>query len=460
MHTQMKVGVIKSCSMARQLLLDSDHVGAAAVLSPFWNGIYSAPVMNGLAINEQVELLTVCGRVLTAKARAEQIAGLYDEAEAILKRAIRIAESADLPLWDAQDALANCYRRRGDYQKARAVLRVARALIGTDQTNEYVFLTTALCSVEYLDGKPKVACAIADEVAPLVECLDSALIRARFYDIYASALDALGRHDDALIKYSGAGAFFELAGNRRHAIGIENNIAIILIKVGRAGEAHEHINRALNFYHSVADRSALGQTLETRARAYIADNRFDEALAAINESIYYLESGDEKGVLAESYRTKGDILARLDRTADATESYLKASVLAKRARVASSGLVLVEPSTDKDIDGCGDLEDAEDVLRIAMSDDSLSGLGIRAQDQIVVVAGCAIKDGDAVAASYDGDIYTGIYFEKYGKIVLEADDDRYEDLEFDKKECEVQGKIVGYIKAEHIASEEMNIQLL
>ena len=439
MLTPTQISAAEACSATRRLLFEGDHAGAVATLAPYWDGLYSHPKIKGLPPAEQVEVLILCGRVTAAKARAQQIAGLFDEAETLLKNAVRRAESADLPLWEAQSELAHCYWRRGKFEEARKVLRVARAITGTDSTDEYVLLTTVLCIVEYSDGNPQSACEIAEDIADLVEGVADPLIRARYYDAHANALNLLGKFDEALIKYAGAGAYFERAGHRRHAIAVENNIANVLIKAGRPQDAHEHLNRVFNFYRSISDRSALGQTLETIAQAYIAENDLEAAHKAINKSISYLE-GDETGILEESRRTKEYILLMLEERAKINSEIIEQDYDNVR-------FISCKQQRSKEAPQPSEMREAlQEGNLLRVSPNFFSCRGLKAGDVLVFKRLLTPREGEVVVASCKEKYYIGTFALAGKGFNLLPCCSEYEGWDFSDGSAQVKGVVIGFIK--------------
>jgi tetratricopeptide (TPR) repeat protein len=451
--------VADACKAARRLLIDGDHVGAADALSRFWDGIYSRPNLIRVAKRDQAALLIACGKVTTAKARALQVEGLYAEAIKLIGNAIHILEDIDESLADAQDALANCYLRKGENAKARTVLLVARSESGSLDFNEWATLTVSLARVYVQDESPEGACELLGELAPAVDLITDPLTRANYHQIYANVLHQLGRFDDALIQYAGAHHYFDAAEYERLAAAVKNNIADLKIRVGRLEEAHEDIEDALTFYSSISDRSALGQTLETLAGCHLAENDLDAALKAIDSSLHYLNGGDEKVFLAASWKMRGDILQRMRRLEEAEESYEKASMLLKKASIKISRLRLVTTISSEGADR--DKRDSESevgVLRVAMPDESLSGLNIHAGDQVIVSVGTPYDECSPIVLEFRGRFYVGIYFERNGSVILEADNDEYEDLEFKKGEVTIKGVVIGYIRAADAEADDLRVR--
>lgn len=451
--------VSDACKAARRLLIDGDHVGAAEALSRFWDGVYSRPHLARLSKRNQAALLIACGKVVTAKARASQVEGLYAEAINLIGDAIHILEDLNQSLADAQDALANCYLRKGENAKARTILLIARSETDSIDFNEWTTLTVSLARVHVQDAEPEEACKLLSEVAPAVDLITDPLTRANYHHTYANVLHQLEKFPAASIEYAGASYYFEAAGFARLAAAVENNLADLKIRMGQPKDAHPHLDSAERFYRGISDRAALGQTLETRAACYLAENNLPAALDAIDMSLDYLMGGEEKVFLATSWFTRGDILKRMGRPREAEESYGKAALFTRLAAAKTSPLRLVE-SLPTGADDGNTSDSLEGVLRVTMPDSSLIGLNIREGDQVVVALNSTCKHCDLVVLEFKGQLFAGVYVKSGDLVILEADNQEYEDLEFKKGEVKIKGKVVGYIKAEDIEADDLRVRRL
>ena len=197
------------------------------------------------------------------------------------------------------------------------------ALAEVESVRDKLVLSNTLAMVLTFAGRALESYALCLEIHPFIEAHKDDYLRGQFYSAYAHTLAELRQLDDAAIAYAGASHYFELIGHERHIAATQNNWADLLVRMNKPAEAHEHLDSAFRFYQSIQDYSALGQVSETRARAFLAQGNTISALHSINQSIDFL-SGDEKGLQAESYRTKGRILARLRQLKESAHAYNRA----------------------------------------------------------------------------------------------------------------------------------------
>ncbi|HEY0173451.1 MAG TPA: helix-turn-helix domain-containing protein [Pyrinomonadaceae bacterium] len=117
--------------------------------------------------------------------------------------------------------------------------------------------------------------------------------------------------DHAIIEYTEAIYHYEQARHERYVGRIENNLAFLLYKLGRYGDAHEHLDRAQTIFTRLRDAGSLAQVDETRARVLVAEQRYRDAERVLAGAVRTLEQGDEAALLAEALTVQGVVWARL-----------------------------------------------------------------------------------------------------------------------------------------------------
>lgn len=117
--------------------------------------------------------------------------------------------------------------------------------------------------------------------------------------------------DRAIIEFTAAIYHYEQAGHIRHCGSNLNNLAPILYKLGRYGEAHEHLDRAHLIFSRLRDKETVAQVEETRARAFIAEGKYRDAWRVIIGVVEVLERGGESALLVDALTNKAIVQARL-----------------------------------------------------------------------------------------------------------------------------------------------------
>lgn len=87
--------------------------------------------------------------------------------------------------------------------------------------------------------------------------------------------------DRAFLEYAAASHHLEQAEHRRYLAHVENNLGFLYLKIIYFKEAHEHLNRSRRIFAKLNDKITLAQVDETRARAFLKENRFVEAEKAL-----------------------------------------------------------------------------------------------------------------------------------------------------------------------------------
>lgn len=113
---------------------------------------------------------------------------------------------------------------------------------------------------------------------------------------------AEGAYLDALYEYEGAGM-------NRFRGGVWNNLAFLMIFAGRAREAHPYLDHARAVFEQEGEPARCAEVDDTRARAFMQEGRWLEALAAAARALATLEPMKENGE-REAYDTAAETHAR------------------------------------------------------------------------------------------------------------------------------------------------------
>ena len=266
---------------------------------------------------------------------------LCGEAPEVLAAIIHSAETANdwTRLAEAWDALAHYHWRRGEYKTARTVLNGGLKMLrrfAAEYRRERVMLTNTLLMVELFAKNYDLV--IDQSPAAIADCeqlQDGDYFRAQAHRNYADALKhtsdvSRDRVDRAIEQFTAASYYFQQAGHLRHFAANDNNLAELYTMIGEFALAHQFLDRAEKTLKDLGDNSAIGQTCETRARLLLANNELDGALDVILLSVELIPPTERK-VLAESYKTKGDIHARRGEHSHARAAYLEAHRLLMEA---------------------------------------------------------------------------------------------------------------------------------
>jgi tetratricopeptide (TPR) repeat protein len=115
-----------------------------------------------------------------------------------------------------------------------------------------------------------------------------------------------------------------------------------LHRLGRYGDAHEHLDRAQAIYTRLKDPGNLAQVDETRARVLIGEGKYRDADRIIGGVIKTFEQGGVSGYLADALTIQGVVWARRGIFDDSLKIIGRAvSVAEQSGALASAGLAAI-----------------------------------------------------------------------------------------------------------------------
>jgi tetratricopeptide (TPR) repeat protein len=313
------------CQLARQLERAGEYETACETLSEFWPNRSGPVVLDDLDPETSAELLLRAGMLTGWAGSASQAGGAQETAKNLISRSIEIFEQLGETsrVASARSDLALCYWREGAFDEARLMLRDAMDRMGDDDREAMAVARIRWGMLEKAAGRYSDSLRIHNETAPSIESIASHAIKGTFHNEFAGLLTRLGiaegcevKIDQALVQYAAASFHFEQAGHLRFRACVENNLAYLLIRIGRLGEAHAHLDAARSLCLERGDVRLVAQIDDTRARALLEEGRLTEAEAFAQQAVATLEKGGEQSLLAEALTTLGVVLARRGKHAD------------------------------------------------------------------------------------------------------------------------------------------------
>ncbi len=328
------------CALAKGREEAGDLEAASAALSELWERVGDRPKLEGLDDRARAEVLLRTGTLSGWIGSARQIAGAQEIAKDLISESAAIFEELGLieQVVEARVDLAICYWREGALDEARVTLDDALTRLGNLVSEQRLRAILNKAIIEQVSTRSKEALRLLRESAPLFEASSNHALTGKFHNEYGTVLKNLGLAenredyiDQALIEYTAASFHGEQAGNNRFLALVENNVGFLFVRLGRFGEAHEHLDRARTLFVALSDNGMIAQVDDTRARAFLEQGRYAEAETVARGSIRVLEEGDEQSLLAEALTTHGTALARLRRNDEAL------GILERAMRVAEQG---------------------------------------------------------------------------------------------------------------------------
>ena len=196
----------------------------------------------------------------------------------------------------------------GRFDDARACVRAALAALPPEDVDERLACLIVLCVVERGAKRYREALRLHLESYPLAQLTRRHVLKAKFHNGLGATYEGLAARenraeliDRALIEYEECRFHLEEAGDTEQAGKVENNIAVLLVALGRPAEAREHLARARRFYEGDAVR--LAEIADTEALACMAEGDLGGALACALDACRTFLARGEKRLLDDSLRT-------------------------------------------------------------------------------------------------------------------------------------------------------------
>ncbi len=307
------------CRVAANLTDTGQYEQARDTLGNYWQGVGVRPNVQGLSTLTTAELLLQCGVISGWLGSVRQIAGAQEMAKDLLSESFRIfeAQGQQAKAAEAQYELGRCYFRRGAYDEARMILLEAYQLIGGEDSELKARILIRRALVENWTGRHNDALRILEEARPFFD-QSSDDIKSRWHGQMGLILQRLATAemrvdyaDRAIMEFTASIHYDELLGHERYCAVNLNNLAMLLFRLVRHEQAHEHLDRATKLLSRLRDDGMLAQVNETRARVLLAEHRYEEVSCVIATVVETFERGGEYALLADALIIQGVALARL-----------------------------------------------------------------------------------------------------------------------------------------------------
>lgn len=340
------------CQLAKHLEEIGNYEAGCEALEEFWSGIGERPNVEKLEDEKvKAEVVMRAGSLTGWLGSIRQIEGSQEAAKNLITESIGIFESLNdvKKVAEAQTEIAVCYRRENMLDNARVVLSQALSRLDDEDGDLKRLALLRSAVIEKLAKQFEDALNIFMSAAPLFETTVNHTLKGRFHNEFAIVLENLGAIqnsveylDRALIEYTASSFHFDQAGHSRYQACVENNLAMLYLKVNRVADAHEHLDRAQALFTRLNDNIHLGQVEETRARAWLVEGAFAKAEKSARAAVTLLTSGDEPSLLTDALITHGVTLSRLYENDEAKTAFQRAIQISEQAGdLESAGLATI-----------------------------------------------------------------------------------------------------------------------
>ncbi len=127
----------------------------------------------------------------------------------------------------------------------------------------------------------------------------------------------------AMTRFESAKQFYKNAKHYLHRALLEDNLAVFFQKKSYFIEAHKHAKALRENFKKQGDKTREGYSLDTCAKIYLAEGKYEEALKCINEAIMMLPEDDNYYRIAITYQTKSKIELCLNKFSESFETIIK-----------------------------------------------------------------------------------------------------------------------------------------
>ena len=311
--------VLLRCRLASEFIHIGQYEIACEALGELWRGIGHRPEVNKLKPLTAAEVLLQCGALSGWLGGAQPTSGAQEKAKDLIFESLRMFKSQEqaAKVSEAKYELSKCYFRLGAYDDARVILEQAiKGLRDTDaDLKAKIYIRHAV--FEIWTGRYRDAFEVLEKAREFFEACGDAL-KGRWHGQRGLVLVRLATveqrtdyFDRAIIEFTAAIFHYEQAGHERYCANNLNNLAMLLCQLGRYSEAHERLDRAEAIFKRHRDTGNLAQVQETRARVYVAEQKYREANGVIAGVIQTFERGSEYGRLTDALTVQGVVWARV-----------------------------------------------------------------------------------------------------------------------------------------------------
>lgn len=328
------------CRAAEDLEHRGQYEDAINALAELWQGIGEHPALEGLTECTAAEIVLRVGTLSGWLASAAQDKEKQEAAKDLISNSMTRFEALGEPARAAaaQSDLAFCYWREGAFDEARDIYDEALKRLAEQDPELKAKISIRRTMVEFSTGRLNDALRILSDLAPTLEESTNYALKGKFHNQLGCVLMFLGKterrpdyKDRAIIEYTAASHYFELAGHTSYRASAESNLGYLLYLVGRYQEAHEHLNSARVLFLAVRDKGRVAQVDDARALVLLAEGRTRKAERAISDAVRVLSRGGEQGLYAEALTTQGRVLAKLGNFPESRNTLRKAAKVAEAA---------------------------------------------------------------------------------------------------------------------------------
>lgn len=459
-----------------------EYEKALAKLTDIWHDTSLLPDTKGLEPKTAAELLLRCGSLIGFDGHLKQVSGSQENSRNLLTRArdIFLDEGDEEKIAECENHLALAYWRTGELIEGETWIEqsLSRDLnpINATRIHSHIVLSMLLLR----RGEFSEVISYLGNVKSSVTQCNSPFLIGMFWNNRGIAFRNKDKISTAIECFELSAKHHRLAKHKLYLATVENNLALCFKGNVQFAEAHAAVDRAINIYVKLGDKTRRGSSLDTKAQIFFDEGNYSESIRTANQAIALLRSGENSAYHSEAHFTKSKALLFLDAIADSALALFEAMEIARvnQGEKAEKQLALDFEAAIRNRDirvkqnrrprrKLRDFESElviptslsvnEDYQVIRIRNSHLEKIGIRFGD-LALVVNVAVQRGDLIAVkeNFDESIICGFYDYFAGIISVSGFDS--ETLLLKKEDVEIIGKVVGTGSKEHSRDGKIRIK--
>ena len=319
-HLSRDEEAFSRCKIALEQRDNGDAKSALESMRPWWRGVGTRPVTQGLQPETAADVL-FCSGVLTGWiGNSNQIKEAQEIARDLISESITYYQSngPQSKAAEARSELAYCYWREGQVNEARIMLHEALQRLPPQLGLKRARALLRLVDVEHSAARHYDALKILTDNSDLFASITHLPVKASYHNELAITWGTLGTAENqpeyfqrALTEYQAAEHLLKKAKNHIYCASVKNNEARVLSKLGKCKEAHRLSDQARKIAVRFKQRTLTAQFDSTRAEILIAEGKFEAAEAVARRAASALAKVGHRCWLADVLILQAIALARL-----------------------------------------------------------------------------------------------------------------------------------------------------
>lgn len=290
------------CQRAKRLEDSGEYETAAKTLGKLWLGVGERPLLSGFPESVMADVLVRIGSITGWLGSTAQIDGSQEMAKDLIGEGIRLYdENTDVEkIAEAQSDLGICYWREGAFNEAENYYRDALEIAPVESNALRGKILLRLVNVAISNRKYGVAISYLEQAESIINSSEDDLLQGKllFHQALLCKLQFEESGDKKFVDkaaqyYFEASRKYRKADHQRYEAIVENNLGYLYLSINEYERAHQHLDNATNLFSVIQDSGKLASVFDTKARVFLAEQKFEDAEIFAQRSVQLFTRGDE-----------------------------------------------------------------------------------------------------------------------------------------------------------------------